>query len=194
MLENEYAVGNPHSNRADMVVVSGCSCGGKSALLNEMATRGYHVSPEPGRQIVKEELFIGSDGLPWKNPVRFIELCISRSMYFYNTAKPTDKPALFDRSLVDSIAALGRLGLPIPEHYDEALKRYRYSRRVFITPPWEELFAEDEARKHSFADAVTEYESLLESYPDKGYDVVLIPRLGVRERADFLEERLERFS
>ena len=68
MDEAEYRAGNPPINGSPMlVVVSGCSGGGKSTLLAEMARRGYLVFPEPGRQIVKEELFIGGDGLPWDN-------------------------------------------------------------------------------------------------------------------------------
>ena len=48
------------------VVISGCSGGGKSSILAELGRRGYHVIPEAGRQIVREQLFIGSDGLPWQ--------------------------------------------------------------------------------------------------------------------------------
>jgi predicted ATPase len=46
----------------------------------------------------------------------------------------------------------------------------------------------------SFSDAVAEYEGLLTAYPANGYEVELIPKAGVEERADFLEERLQRLS
>ncbi len=79
MSEADYVAGNPPFNGTDlMVVVSGCSGGGKSTLLAEMALRGYHVHPEPGRQIVKEQLHIGGDGLPWENAVKFAELCVKK--------------------------------------------------------------------------------------------------------------------
>ena len=38
------------------VIISGCSGGGKSTLLAELARRGYRVVEEPGRRIVAEEL------------------------------------------------------------------------------------------------------------------------------------------
>lgn len=190
-MEEEYVAGNPVLNGRDkLVVVSGCSGGGKSTLLREMAARGYSVFPEPGRQIVKEQRYIGGDGLPWENALKFVELCLSRAMFFYNTARPGERPVLFDRSLIDNVAGLQRMGYPLSPALNEAVQRYRYGRRVFMTPPWPELFAADAERRHSFEEAVAEYEFLLAAYPAYGYEVVIIPRLSVPERADFLEEQL----
>jgi predicted ATPase len=44
---------------------------------------------------------------------------------------------------------------------------------------------------HSFDEAVTEYERLLETYPSMGYKVILLPKIGIRERADFVLETLQ---
>jgi predicted ATPase len=193
MSEDDYVAGNPQLNGTDRpVVVSGCSGGGKSALLAEMARRGYQVNPEPGRQIVKEQTYIDGDGLPWADKAKFTELCVSRGLYFYNAARPSEKCVLFDRSIVDAVSSLARLGLPTPPYLRNALGRYRYARTVFMTPPWEELFENDPERRHTFSDAVAEYEDLLKSYPANGYEVEVIPKAGVCERADFLEERLHR--
>jgi predicted ATPase len=191
MGEDEYVAGNPALNGSDkLVVISGCSGGGKSSLLREMAARGYSVYLEPGRQIVKEQLYIGGDGLPWDNALKFVELCLSRAMFFYNTAQPGDRPVLFDRSIIDNVAGLQRLGYSLSPSHSEAVRRYRYARRVFMTPPWLELFAHDAERRHSLAEAEAEYEFLLAAYPAAGYEVVLIPRRSVGERAEFLEKEL----
>jgi predicted ATPase len=191
MNEAEYVAGNPTFNGSDwMVVVSGCSGAGKSTLLAELALRGYLVYPEPGRQIVKEQLHIGGDGLPWENPVKFAKLCVSRALFFFNTAMPIDRPAIFDRSIVDNIAGIERSGLLLPHSFSVALQRYRYARRVFMAPPWKELFSGDAERRHSFEDAQAEYAGLLKSYPAHGYEVVLIPRGTPAERANFLERHL----
>jgi len=191
MLEDEYVAGNPGLNGSDMlVVVSGCSGGGKSSLLSEMAARGYPVYPESGRQIVKEQLSIGGDGVPWINMAKFAELCVSRALFFYNSARPSEKPALFDRSIIENVIGLHRLGHAVPPELDEAVRRYRYARRVFMTPPWQELFGNDPERRHSFEDALAEYEWLVPAYRAHGYDVVIVPKLDVRARADFLEAQL----
>lgn len=191
MSEADYVAGNPPFNGTDlMVVVSGCSGGGKSTLLAEMAHRGYHVYPEPGRQIVKEQLHIGGDALPWENAVKFAELCVSRAMFFYNTAMPTNRPDLFDRSILDNIAGIERLGLPMPQYLQVALRRYRYARRVFMTPPWKKLFSSDAERHHSFDDAKAEFAALQKAYKENAYEVVQIPKGTTAERASFLERQL----
>jgi len=186
-----YIAGGPPLRGSDrLVVVSGCSGAGKSSLLREMEKRGFEVMQEPGRQVVKEQLSIDGDGVPWKDARKFAELCISRAMYFYNTARPGEKATLFDRSLIDNIAGLERMGFPMPDSHRLAVSRYRYARTVFVTPPWRELFVNDAERQHSFADAEAEYEGLVPSYRAAGYDIVVIPRLPLAERADFLEEHI----
>ena len=66
----------------------------------------------------------------------------------------------------------------------------QFGRRVFLVPPWPELYAGDAERRHGFAAAVAEYEALMRSYPEHGYEVVVVPRASVRARADFLEAAL----
>ena len=190
MTEADYVAGNPAwCGSARLVVVSGCSGGGKSALLAEMAARGYPVFPEPGRQVVREEEFVGGDALPWRDAARFAERCIARAAYFFNIARPEARPALFDRSIIDAVTALQRMG-SVPPACAEAARRYRYGRRVFMVPPWPELFAADAERRHGFEAAAAEYEALMRAYPAHGYETVVVPRASVDVRADFLEAEL----
>jgi predicted ATPase len=188
--EADYIAGNPAWRGSPrLVVVSGCSGGGKSALLGEMARRGYPVFPEPGRQVVKEETLIGGDALPWTDARAFAERCIARAAYFFNTARPVARPALFDRSIIDAVAALERMG-EVPPHCARAARAYRYGPRVFMLPPWPELFAADAERRHGFEAAVAEFEALMAAYPAHGYATVVVPKASVTARADFLEAEL----
>jgi hypothetical protein len=60
------------------VVLSGCSGAGKSSLLSELGRRGFPIYEEPGRQVVKEQLYIGGDALPWANWSLFPDLAGGR--------------------------------------------------------------------------------------------------------------------
>ena len=192
MTEDRYIAGNRGVNFVEkLIVVSGCSGGGKSSLLSEMARRGYDTKPEPGRQIVKEQIYVGGDGVPWRNAEKFIERCVSRAVYFYNSARLSDGPVLFDRCVVDAVTAHSRLGLPTPPHMANTLAKYRYAPVIFMAMPWKELFNNDLERRHSFTDAVAEFEALVESYPAQGYAVKRIPKSSIHERADFLEQQLD---
>ena len=173
------------------VVISGCSGGGKSSILAELRRRGYEVIPEAGRQIVREQLFIGSDGLPWVNIDRFIDLAVSRAMYAYNAANADSGRVFTDRSVVDLVCAYERVHGTLPGYLEHALQAYRYFDTVFMVPPWKELFVSDRERQHTFEEAVEEYDSLIPFYErSAGYNVVTVPRDTISARADFIERQL----
>jgi predicted ATPase len=191
MNENEYAANNSRNiATTGFYVITGCSGGGKSTLLSELEQRGYQVFPEPGRQIVKEQQSVRGDGLPCKDTTKFAELCVSRAMYFYNAAQRLEQPVFFDRSVIDNISGIERLGLPRPAYFPQTLVQYWYAPRVFMVPPWRAIFVQDAERQHSYADAEQEFYGLQQAYQANGYEVVLIPKLPVNARADFIEREL----
>jgi predicted ATPase len=177
--------------RADLfVVLTGCSGGGKSSLLAELGRRLYPIFEEPGRQIVKEQLYVGGDGLPWRNIEKFVELTVSRSMHNMILAARAGRMSFFDRGIVDQLGGLEHAKLPVPDYLAEAARRFRYNRIVFAVPPWPEIFRNDAERRHSFADAAASYAPLLEAYRRLGYEIVEVPRLALEARADFILARL----
>ena len=62
----------------------------------------------------------------------------------------------------------------------------RYNNTVFITPPWREIYRTDTERDQSFDDAIRVYEKLDKWYREHGYDVVVIPKDTVENRATFI--------
>jgi len=166
------------------VVISGCSGGGKSTLLTELARRGHAVVEEPGRRIVKLELERGGTALPWVDGVAFARRAIALARADHAAANRRGGWVFFDRGLIDAAAALQHLtGEPALATVGQA---HRYHGRVFMTPPWREIYLEDPERRHGFDDAVAEYARLVEAYPSLGYEVVTLPRAAVAERADFV--------
>jgi predicted ATPase len=149
-------------------------------------TRGFAIYEEPGRQIVKEQLYIGGDALPWGNVSQFLELTISRSIHHMVTAARRNRLSFFDRGIIDQVSGVVQLGLPIPEHLAAAVRRFRYYEKVFMMPPWPEIFSNDDERKHSFEDALASYEAQLRTYERFGYQIIFVPKLDVSARADFV--------
>jgi predicted ATPase len=170
------------------VIISGCSGGGKSTLLAELARRGHATVEEPGRRIVKEELAGQGAALPWVDPVAFARRAIVMAAEDQVRAEGRAGWTFFDRGLIDAASALqAATGEPVLETYRD---RYRYYRTVFLTPPWPEIYVTDAERQHGFEEAVAEYERLLLAYPEVGYEVVVLPKKDVVARADFLLGRL----
>jgi predicted ATPase len=170
------------------VVISGCSGGGKSTLVAELARRGHAVVEEPGRRIVREELTCNGAALPWLDGAAFAHRAIAMALSDRETASALGGWVFFDRGLVDAAAGLQHLtGEAVLETLGQA---YRYHRRVFLTPPWPEIYVTDPERRHEFGAAVAEYSRLLEAYPSLGYDVIVLPKAEVTERADFILQTL----
>ena len=159
-------------------------------MLNELADRGYRVFAEPGRQIVKEQNFIGGDGIPSKDVDKFVELCVSRSMHNMISAAATKSYVFFDRSIIDNFNGLEQMKAGAPAHIRKAVETFRYAKKVFMAPPWPELFRTDAERTHSYEDAVAEYVTLIPAYERLGHEVVILPKVSVRERVDFILQEL----
>jgi predicted ATPase len=170
------------------VVISGCSGGGKSTLLTELAKRGHEIVDEPGRRIVRSELAANGSTLPWADSAAFARRAIGLALADYAAASQLNGWVFFDRGLIDSAAALEHL---TREPTLVTLgNTYRYYDRVFVTPPWREIYINDSERRHGFDDAVAEFERLIEVYPSLGYEVVMLPKVGTVERADFIMHAL----
>jgi predicted ATPase len=174
----------------NFVTISGCSSGGKSTLLAELSRRGFVTVDEPGRRIVSEELERGGRALPWVDAVAFARRAIQMSLADRAAAAACAGWVFFDRGLIDAAAALEYLtGEPILKKLARA---YRYNKRAFLAPPWPENYVLDRERRHGFAEAVAEYDRLADIYPLLGYDIHLLPKVSVAERADWLLASLAR--
>jgi predicted ATPase len=77
-------------------------------------------------------------------------------------------------------------GLDLPPHVTKAARIYRYHRRIFVAPPWKEIFTQDQERKQTFAEAQATCAAVCEVYEALGYQLIQLPRTSVAERADFV--------
>ena len=172
--------------RSDIVVLSGCSGGGKSSILEELNRRGYPTIPEPGREIVKEQLAIEGQSLPWSNLDMFLELALSRYLHHFNQANVSSSYTFADRSIMDAL----KLDHSQGKHFVNAAQKFRYHPVVFLVPPWKEIYKQDQERKHSFDEATKEFYELVEKYKRFSYETIFIPKGTVKNRADFIIKKL----
>lgn len=172
------------------IIVSGCSGGGKSTLLGELGRRGHAIVEEPGRRIVAAELAAGGTALPWLDLEAFLRRAIDLSLADLNRAQATPGIVFFDRGLFDAASGLAAMtGEPILSRLDVAS---RFARKVFLTPPWPQIYVRDSERQHGLDEAMAEYERLLRDYPAHGFEVIVLPRVSVAQRADFVLAELGR--
>lgn len=172
------------------VVVTGGPGSGKSTLLDHLHGMGYARSVEAGRGVIQDQVAIGGSALPWADPALFAELMLGWELRSHRMAAGQAAPVFFDRGVPDIVGYLRWEGLPVPDHVDRAAKAFRYHRRVFVAPPWPEIYEQDGERRQSYAEAERTYDSMLATYGAYGYELVHLPFAPTPERARFVTDVL----
>ncbi len=170
-------------------MITGCSGGGKSTLLTELAERGFSIVPEAGRRVVAAEQSAGGNALPWIDLSAFLHKVEILAKQDRLAAAELDSPVFFDRGLVDTYCGFERLNRGEAQQLHG--ERLLYDQCVFVAPPWPEIYETDEVRQHSFDEASAEYEHIVATLPKLGYQPVLLPLASVEERADFMIKTIE---
>ena len=163
-------------------------------MLEALAEAGFPVVREAGRTLVREQKEIGS-------PIHtgtelFGELLQSRSMYLYNQALEQHGPetvVFFDRSIIEPVAYYWAKGALAP-HHTRLVEKYRYADRVFMTPPWPEIYERDAERDRDYDPEQREYKRLCEAFSAFGYEVEVLPKVSVAERVAFVTGVLDQES
>jgi predicted ATPase len=189
-----FAVGREFElgeNKDRFFVLTGGPGSGKSTLIEALHEAGFGRAVEAGRGIIQDQVAIEGRALPWNDPALFAELMLSWDMRSYRIAEQISVRVFFDRSVVDLAGYFRLIGLPVPEYVRRAAELFRYNRKVFIAPPWEEIFEQDRERKQDFAEAVRTYEAIVAAYGESGYHLVELPRVAIKERVRFVLQTIE---
>jgi predicted ATPase len=166
-------------------VITGGPGSGKTTLIEALKNLGYATTVEAGRAIIQDQVAIGGHALPWRDPKLFAEMMLSWDVRSYRTAQQSAGPVFFDRGVLDVLGYLRLIGVPVSASMEAAAKEFRYNSRVFVAPPWQEIFRQDQERKQDFAEAVRTYEAM-SIYTEFGYELVEIPRVSVEDRVRFV--------
>lgn len=144
--------------------------------------------PEPGRRIVQDERRGKGLALPWVNLAAFARRGIDLTAEDRRHVADETGWVFFDRGLVDAAVALehatGKRAKDLLSFYD------RYHQKVFLTPPWPEIYVADRERQHDLTEAIAEYDRLLVAYHELGYETFILPKVTVASRADFVLRHL----
>ncbi|GGE34463.1 ATPase [Agaricicola taiwanensis] len=173
-------------------VITGGPGSGKSTLIGALSARGYETTEEVGRRIIQEQQTVGGKALPWADKALFAELMLSWEMRSYRDKMGSRNVVFFDRGVPDVVGYLELEDIPVPCHASRAAQTLLYAPRVFLCPPWPEIFGQDAERKQTLEVAARTYDTMVRTYGALGYELVEVPRATVDERADFVIRMAER--
>jgi predicted ATPase len=172
-------------------VITGGPGSGKSTLIHALQQRGYRCFEEAARQIIKEQMSVDGDAVPWKNLSRFKKLIFLRTLENHRQAlKTANEVTFFDRDVLD-LVAYDRL--THNESFPELLKAVedvQYSRKVFLAPPWKEIYRNDTERKQTFEESLEIYANIVRVYTEYGRELIELPKVSVEERVKFIIDHL----
>ncbi len=172
--------------KKEIVVITGGPGTGKTTIIDNLIEKGYTCYPEISRQVTLEARKQGIEQLFLEKPLLFSELLLEgRKKQFAAAQTESSEVVFLDRGIPDILAYMHYIGDSYPSFFDEACKEHTYQ-RIFVLPPWEEIYESDEARYENFEQAKLIYNHLNETYSRYGYSLVEVPKGTVEERTAFI--------
>lgn len=167
-------------------ILTGAPGVGKTSLLCELQQK-FKCIHEPARRILAEQRRINGDALPEKNPTTFCKALVERAVQSYIDSIDDSSPIIFDRGIPDLVAYAASFNLDTTP-YLEIAKKYTYAHQVFLLTPWKEIYKTDDERKMTFNQTYEFHDLICETYSMLDYRLIEVPRMSVRDRADFINE------
>ncbi len=159
---------------------------GKTTLINELSDRNYKCVPEVARQIIQEELVDAGDALPWANVKAYSRKMLECSILDYAKNNEVSENLFFDRGIPDTLGFEILMKFSYNKFLEEICMKMRYNRRIFLLPPWREIYENDNERKQNFEEALRTHDAMKVVYDKLGYQIVEVPLMSVDKRADFI--------
>jgi predicted ATPase len=165
------------------IVITGGPSTGKTSLINELANFECTTFPEVARILIKEQLEINSNKVPWGDVSGFSKLVLDKQVVDFNEAEKGLN--IYDRGIPDLIGYMNHGKQELFNDLKINAKKFKYQ-FVFILSPWKDIYETDNERRESFEDAIKIYESIKSAYIQLGYTPIEVPKETLNKRASFI--------
>ena len=174
----------------EIIVIIGGPGTGKTTIIDGLVQNGYCCYPEISRQVTAQAQQQGIEQLFLENPLLFSELLLEgRKKQFLDAHQEPHNIVFLDRGIPDVLAYMHYIGDSYPSFFDVACKEHIYS-KIFILPPWEDIYVSDQERYENFEQAQLIHDHLVETYEKYGYELIEVPKDTVDKRILFILEQI----
>lgn len=173
-----------------LIVIIGGPGSGKTSIIDQLVGKGHCCYPEVSREVILEAKKNGIEQLFLEKPLLFSELLLEgRKKQFRDAQNETHRIVFIDRGIPDVLAYMHYIGDSYPAAFDAACHEHKYD-KIFLLPPWEEIYQSDNERYENYEQAKLIHEHLVETYTKYGYELVEVPKETVENRVSFILERI----
>ena len=169
-------------------VLTGSPGSGKTTLLQALQSEYITCFEEVFRVLFLQAKDRGVDSPFQDEPLALSEEIIKGRVADFHAAAAS-KIHLYDRGIHDAIAYLEGIQVEVPKHFVEIGESHIYD-KVFILPPWQEIFANDQERIENFDETEAIHNELITTYTAYGMPPIVVPKLSVEKRVSFLNDHL----
>lgn len=170
-------------HKPNFFVFTGGGGTGKTALIEHLRATGERVVGENIRAVIREQVGTGGSAVPWIDPKGCCDLTTARDIADFDRLAAETRRVFFDRGLMDMY---GTNGVPPSPALVEAIRTRRYNPRVFVFPPWREIYATDAERRQDWSEMEAVFAQIMRTLPELGYAPVVLPKASVEDRAAFV--------
>ena len=170
-------------HKPNFFVLTGGGGTGKTAVIEHLRAAGELTVAENIRAVIREQVDAGRDAVPWLDAKACSDLTTGRDIADFDRLAGEARRVFFDRGLMDMH---GANGVPPSPELIEAIRTRRYNTRVFVFPPWQEIYGTDAERWEDWSRMQAVFETILRTLPELGYEPVVVPKASVEERAAFV--------
>jgi len=167
-------------------VITGGPSTGKSTTIKALLKKGYTCMPEIARDITLEARKKGIDQLFLSDPLGFSEILLKKRETQYATVnKSKESIVFFDRGIPDICAYMDERNIVYPKTFLEKSNAFKYD-FVFLFPPWEKIFSNDNERYENFEQSLSIHHHLKNIYQKLNYNIIEVPHDTVENRVHFI--------
>lgn len=175
-----------------IIVIIGGPGTGKTTIIEGLVDKGHCCYPEISREVTLEAKKQGIEQLFLEKPLLFSELLLEgRKKQFQNALDESHEVVFIDRGIPDVLAYMHYIGDSYPATFDNACWEHQYS-KIFLLPPWEEIYISDDERYENFEQAKLIYTHLVETYQNYGYKLIEVPKDSMDNRILFILDEISK--
>lgn len=180
------------------IVVTGAPGSGKTSVVNRLEKSGFTCLHEVIRDMTLEAQEKGDLALSASNPIAAVSdpmlfnrnILAGRIRQFEKAAEIKKPLTFFDRAIPDVLAYMDFFNQKYEDDFINACTTNVYD-KVFLLPPWKEIYISDNERFESYEEATQLHDHLSQTYRRFGYDLVEVPFGTIKERMDFILNSLD---